>query len=102
MNKGFEYHGDKFETLNAIQLQRVARNVGIGLVILFIAASVILIYVPWVQTAYGVGAVTALNPNDRMQEINAFVSGRIAEWYVRDGSRVKFGDPIINIVDNDP
>ncbi|MEM6300622.1 MAG: HlyD family efflux transporter periplasmic adaptor subunit [Pseudomonadota bacterium] len=102
MNKGFEYHGDKFETLNAIQLPRVARNVGIGLVFLFIAASVFLIYVPWVQTAYGVGSVTALNPNDRMQEINAFVSGRIAEWYVRDGSRVKFGDPIIKIVDNDP
>ena len=102
MNKGFEYHGDKFETLNAIQLPRVARYVGIGLVFLFIAASVFLIYVPWVQTAYGVGSVTALNPNDRMQEINAFVSGRIAEWYVRDGSRVKFGDPIIKIVDNDP
>jgi RND family efflux transporter MFP subunit len=61
-----------------------------------------LAFVPWVQTAYGSGTVTALNPNDRLQEINALVSGRIQEWYVRDGSRVKIGDPIVRIVDNDP
>jgi RND family efflux transporter MFP subunit len=30
------------------------------------------------------------------------VSGRIQEWYVRDGSRVQVGDPIVKIVDNDP
>jgi RND family efflux transporter MFP subunit len=58
--------------------------------------------VPWVQTASGGGTVTALNPNDRLQEINALVSGRIQEWYVRDGSPVKVGDPIVRIVDNDP
>ncbi len=97
-----EYHADKFHTLNSIGTPRVARVVGISLLLFMIVVALFLIYVPWVQTASGPGSVTALNPNDRMQEINALVSGRIQEWYVRDGSRVKVGDPIVRIVDNDP
>jgi len=46
--------------------------------------------------------VTALNPDDREQNINALVSGRIEQWYVRDGSTVNKGDPIVRLVDNDP
>jgi multidrug efflux pump subunit AcrA (membrane-fusion protein) len=61
-----------------------------------------LIFVPWVQTTYGVGTVTALNPNDRVQEINALVPGRKQEWFVRDGSHVTTGDPIVRIADIDP
>ena len=98
----FDYHGEAFTTMNAIRPPRVARVLGIGLVFCMAVVTLFLIYVPWVQTASGPGAVTALNPNDRMQEINALVSGRIQEWYVRDGSRVKVGDPILRIVDNDP
>jgi RND family efflux transporter MFP subunit len=98
----FEYHGEKFTTLNGIGLPRIARAVGIILIAGFLIIGLFLIFVPWVQTASGSGTVTALNPNDRMQEINALVSGRIQEWYVRDGSRVSVGDPIVRIVDNDP
>ncbi|EED34641.1 RND efflux membrane fusion protein [Luminiphilus syltensis NOR5-1B] len=61
-----------------------------------------LILVPWVQTTAGAGRVTALNPNDRMQDINALVAGRIDQFYVRDGSIVEKGDPIVKLVDNDP
>jgi RND family efflux transporter MFP subunit len=99
---GYEYHAEKFTTLNAIGTPRIGRVVGIGLVFFIVVIALFLIYVPWVQTASGPANVTALNPNDRMQEINALVSGRIQEWYVRDGSRVKVGDPIVRIVDNDP
>lgn len=98
----FDYHDEAFTTMNAIRPPRVARALGIGLVFFLAVVTLFLIYVPWVQTASGPGSVTALNPNDRMQEINALVSGRIQEWYVRDGSRVEVGDPILRIVDNDP
>ncbi len=98
----FDYHSEKFTTLNSVGVPRVARAVGIGLLFFFVVVGLFLTFVPWVQTASGPGNVTALNPNDRMQEINALVPGRIQEWYVRDGSRVKVGDPIVRIVDNDP
>lgn len=95
-------HSEMFTALNAIKAPRVARAVGWGLLFGLVFVALFLIYVPWVQTASGPGNVTALNPNDRMQEINALVPGRIQEWYVRDGSHVKLGDPIVKIVDNDP
>lgn len=98
----FNQHGDMFTTLNGISAPRASKVVGWCLLFGFVFVVLFLIYVPWVQTASGPGTVTALNPNDRMQEINALVPGRIQEWYVRDGSRVKLGDPIVRIVDNDP
>jgi RND family efflux transporter MFP subunit len=95
-------HQHCFKTLNSIQVPRVMTVVGWMLAIGSTVVLVFLIYVPWVQTAAGFGSVTARDPNDRLQEINALVSGRIQDWYVQDGSRVMVGDPIVKIVDNDP
>ena len=91
-----------FETLAAQRVPRVMRSVGWMLTIAFVAVALFVWFTPWVQTTSGFGAVTALNPNDRLQEINALVPGRIAEWFVRDGSHVAVGDPIVRIVDVDP
>lgn len=62
----------------------------------------VLTLVPWVQTAHGNGRITALHPDDQLQQIHALVEGRIAHWHVRDGSAVKKGDPIVDLTDNDP
>jgi len=91
-----------FKTLTSIRTPRIMRMVTLLLLVAIIAVGVFLVKTPWVQTTAGPGTVTALNPNDREQNINAFVSGRIEEWFVRDGSVVAKGDPIVRIVDNDP
>lgn len=97
-----EEHLSYFKTLSAQRVPRIMRAVGWMLGIGVLAVAGFLTLVPWVQTTSGFGTVTALNPNDRMQEINALISGRIQEWYVRDGSHVSVGDPIVQIVDLDP
>ena len=91
-----------FVTLHGIRKPRITHVIGWMIVLLTLFAGGFLYFTPWVQTTMGAGTVTALNPNDRLQEINALVPGRIMEWYVRDGSHVKVGDPIVRIVDNDP
>jgi biotin carboxyl carrier protein len=58
--------------------------------------------IPWVQTAYGEGVVSTLSPDQRLQHVTALVNGRINRWYVREGDQVKAGDPMVEIVDNDP
>lgn len=63
---------------------------------------VIILITPWWQTSKGIGTIIAVNPEDRAQNVTAFVDGRIKKWYVQDGSKVKKGDPIVEIVDNDP
>lgn len=95
-------HIKHFKTLASIKTPRIMTAVGAIVFASFFAAAAFLIFTPWVQTAAGSGVVTALSPNDRVQEINALVSGRIEEWYVRDGAAVKKGDPIVRIVDMDP
>ena len=98
----YEQHHDSFRTLNSIKVPRVMRAVGWILFVGMAALIAFLLYVPWVQTAAGYGSITARDPNDRLQDVNALVSGRIQEWYVQDGSHVMVGDPIVRIVDNDP
>ena len=97
-----DLHDDCFGTLHSIRQPRTARVVAVLIVGLTIFAGCFMYFTPWVQTSMGAGTVTALNPNDRLQEINALVPGRIMEWYVRDGSHVEVGDPIVRIADNDP
>lgn len=94
-------HAAYFRSLAAIKTPRLISLVAVMMVGATLAAAAFLAFAPWVQTAGGSGVVTSLNPGDRPQEINALVSGRIAEWHVRDGSRVAAGDPIIRIIDND-
>ena len=91
-----------FTALDGIRTPRIMRAVFVILLFAFVVTVAFLIYVPWVQTTTGRGVVTTLNPNERQQDINALVPGRIEEWYVRDGSAVKKGDPIARIADIDP
>ena len=97
-----EQHIQHFSALAEIKTPSMMKVVAWLLTAGAVAAVAFLAFTPWVQTTAGAGVVTALNPNDRLQEINALVSGRIQQWYVRDGSYVKAGDPIVEIVDNDP
>jgi multidrug resistance efflux pump len=69
----------------------------------FLSFSFLLLTItPWQQTSQGYGKFIALDPNDRVQNINSPVPGRINKWYVQDGDEVKKGDPIVEIIDNDP
>ncbi|MDC0671878.1 HlyD family secretion protein [Nannocystis radixulma] len=61
-----------------------------------------LVLVPWQQNVSGQGRVIAYAPLDRQHSIEAPIEGRIHAWHVEEGSRVKAGDPIADISDNDP
>lgn len=95
-------HLRHFPTLRAIRSPRAAVAlawiIGVGTIL----AVLMLLYVPWVQTSAGAGRVIAPNPADRVQTITALVQGRVEHWYVEDGQRVRAGDPIARLVDNDP
>jgi multidrug efflux pump subunit AcrA (membrane-fusion protein) len=93
---------EHFTALQSVRTPQIFRTVFVALLVALILTVLFLIYVPWVQTTGGRGVVTTLNPNERQQEINALVPGRIEEWYVSDGERVSQGDPIARIADLDP
>ncbi|MBK7861194.1 MAG: HlyD family efflux transporter periplasmic adaptor subunit [Archangiaceae bacterium] len=79
-------------------LRLLARLVGLGLLGLALALGL----VPWQQSVRGAGRVVAFAAVERRQNVDAPVEGRVAVWHVREGSRVKKGDPLVEISDNDP
>lgn len=90
------------EMLEIHDLPDVAKMLTRMVIIFFLFMTLFFIAIPWQQTSTGQGKVIAYNPQDRVQNIHATVSGRIKKWYVREGSYVKKGDPIIEITDIDP
>ncbi|MBN2972843.1 efflux RND transporter periplasmic adaptor subunit [Roseomonas aeriglobus] len=95
-------HIGHFPTLTRIRPPRIARVIAWLITIGIAIVAAILFLVPWVQTSAGTGQVAALDPEDRVQDVTALVPGRVERWYVRDGDRVRRGQPIARIVDNDP
>lgn len=80
------------------RVKAVART----LVILFVLATVVLIFTPWQQSVSGMGHVSALTPVERVQAISAPVEGRVARWHVTEGVHVREGQLIVELTDNDP
>lgn len=78
------------------------RNLARLLLGLFVATVVALVFAPWQQSAAGTGRVIAYAPLDRQQILEAPIDGRIVTWHVREGTHVQKGDPIVDLMDNDP
>lgn len=95
-------HKASFTVLHTMRTPRLLRVVAFLVIMTIFLGIAVLYYTPWLQTTSGTGLVTSLDPRDKEQEIHALVGGRIQEWYVRDGSDIKAGEPIVRIVDNDP
>ncbi|MBK8094942.1 MAG: biotin/lipoyl-binding protein [Verrucomicrobiaceae bacterium] len=72
------------------------------LVLGFISIVIGILFLPWRQFVSGAGRVIAFNPLDRRINIEAQVSGRVKHLHVVEGQKVKKGELIIEIQDNDP
>lgn len=54
-------------------------------------------FVPWTQNIRAKGTITTLRQEQRPQEINAPIAGKIIKWFVKEGDFVKKGDTILQI-----
>ncbi len=56
-----------------------------------------LLFLPWTQNIQSRGSVSSLSPNQRPQQINSIIAGRIVKWYIQDGQKVQKGDTLLKI-----
>lgn len=91
-----------FESLIRVRTHWAARMFARFLLLIFLTLPFALIFLPWQQTVQGRGQIVAYAPTERKQVVTALVGGQIRKWHVVEGSRVKAGDPIVDIDDNDP
>ncbi|WP_439627294.1 HlyD family secretion protein [Gemmata sp.] len=57
---------------------------------------------PWVQTVHGTGRAIAFKPSERPQYVASPIEGRVKKWHVVEGDRVRAGQLLVELVDNDP
>jgi len=67
------------------------------LLLAFLLVMIIVLFLPWTQNIIGKGNVTTLKPNQRPQNIQSPISGRIEQWFIQEGNYVKKGDTILRI-----
>lgn len=92
---------DLLPSMRLVRSPNTVRTMARLLLILFVVMPIGLLLAPWQQSVAGTGRVSAVNPIERQQTIDAPVEGRVVRWQVAEGSRVKPGDALVEISDID-
>jgi len=58
---------------------------------------VLTMFLPWTQNIRAKGTITTLRQEQRPQELNTIIAGRVIKWYVKEGDFVKTGDTILQL-----
>ncbi len=92
----------RLRSLDMVQTGPGPRIFGIILFAVFVLSVIFVMFVPWRQSVVGAGQIFVFSPMQRPQEIEAQISGRLLQWYLRDGQVVEKGQLIAELTDIDP
>ncbi len=91
-----------YQSEHTSQTPAFVRRLSRWLFWLFFIIPLFMMFLPWLQNITASGSLTALNPADRRQTVEAPITGVISKWYVQEGTRVKKGDVLLDMTDVDP
>ncbi len=60
---------------------------------------IIFLFLPWTQNIRAKGSVTTLLQDQRPQQINTIIGGRVMKWYIKEGDYVKAGDTLVQLTE---
>ena len=88
-----------FPALRLSKSSRFAHRIAYLLLTALVVSMLAMVVVPWQQTAAGKGQVVAFDANERHQDVDAPISGRIVNWNpgLYEGALVKEGDRLFDI-----
>ena len=93
-----EETGKKYSAYNSIysvDIESRIKNIFWGLLIVL----VLILFVPWTQNINTSGVVTTQFQEQRPQQINSIIPGKIIKWWVKEGDYVQKGDTIVELAD---
>ncbi len=65
----------------------------------FLAGLVLILFLPWTQNIRARGNVTTLRQEQRPQQLNTIIPGRVVKWHVKEGDYVNAGDTIVQLAE---
>jgi len=86
------------KSIKSIYRNDKKNKIGYWLLGLFLFLLVVL-FLPWTQNISSSGHVTTLYQDQRPQQINTVIPGKIIKWYIKEGDVVKKGDTIVQLAD---
>ena len=86
----------KYKSVSDLEIRPHYKYLNRIIAVVFVLLTIIL-FIPWTQNISGSGAVTTLKPNQRPQNVQTAIAGRIEKWYIQEGDYVKKGDTIVFI-----
>ena len=93
-----EETGKKYSAYNSIysvDIETRIKNIFWGLFFVL----VFILFVPWTQNINTSGIVTTQFQEQRPQQINSIIPGKIIKWWVKEGDFVQKGDTIVELAD---
>ncbi|MBK8493179.1 MAG: HlyD family efflux transporter periplasmic adaptor subunit [Saprospirales bacterium] len=84
---------NSFKWLEKGKVRKLPLYISLGIVVI----AGISMFLPWTQNIQAKGYVTTLKPDQKPQAIQSVLSGRLEEWFVREGDFVQAGDTIVHI-----
>jgi multidrug resistance efflux pump len=90
--------GYRVETTDKIYNSGYHRKLKVW-ILAFLVLLFAILFLPWTQNIRATGTVTTLYQDQRPQQLNAIIPGRIVKWYVKEGDYVKKGDTLILLAD---
>ncbi|RYY49326.1 MAG: HlyD family efflux transporter periplasmic adaptor subunit [Chitinophagaceae bacterium] len=59
----------------------------------------LVLFLPWTQNIRSTGNITTLKQEQRPQQVNTIIPGKLVKWYVSEGDYVKAGDTILQLAE---
>lgn len=59
----------------------------------------IFLFLPWTQNIRARGSVTTLYQDQRPQQVNTIIGGRVMKWFIKEGDYVKAGDTLVQLTE---
>lgn len=84
-----------FDNIYSVNSERRIKNIFIGL----LCSGFIILFIPWTQNINTTGIVTTQYQEQRPQQINSIIPGKIIKWWVKEGDFVQKGDTIVELAD---
>ena len=89
-----------FKPSSIRSIYRYEKNSKIGYWVLGIFVFLLIVLLlPWTQNISSSGHVTTLYQDQRPQQINTVIPGKIIKWYIKEGDVVKKGDTLVQLAD---
>ena len=60
---------------------------------------IVFLFLPWTQNIRAKGTVTTLLQDQRPQQVNTIIGGRVMKWHIKEGDYVKAGDTLIQLTE---